>query len=337
MYELPNDRKNVIISEIKQFVSKIIEHEIQIEHINFGKLRSDIYRFPDYESIENYVTKAEKTEEFYKRLKHSAEQMKQYFHETFRNTYKGKTLSLAMSSDSTVEFLDHVLPELGVTATYDKVKFPALSVDYEETADHELMPFSDDLIDRILKLADKIYKFIRANNIYGRAYKINIEPYNFKGRIEDVDWKAVIEERISACDKVIAKKYVVDLFEDGSSELTTMLKVTWDAVFVLMSAPLKKRSYIYRFINADGITEDSPMKEENCIEKLNSIYLSRFKSVIEIISADDFLTDKTEKELFDLYNKMLDLDEYHYMTGTKGDFVAGENEQKLNDLIGLER
>lgn len=37
-----------------------------------------------------------------------------------------------------------------------------------------------------------------------------------------------------------------------------------------------------------------------------------------------FLTRKTESELFELYNKMLDPDVYHYMTGTKGSFVISE-------------
>lgn len=37
-----------------------------------------------------------------------------------------------------------------------------------------------------------------------------------------------------------------------------------------------------------------------------------------------FLTSKTESELFELNNKMLDLDVHHYMTGTNGDFVISE-------------
>lgn len=37
-----------------------------------------------------------------------------------------------------------------------------------------------------------------------------------------------------------------------------------------------------------------------------------------------FLTSKTESELFELYNKMLDLDVHHYMTGTKGGSVISE-------------
>lgn len=43
-----------------------------------------------------------------------------------------------------------------------------------------------------------------------------------------------------------------------------------------------------------------------------------------MINANDFLTSKTESELFELYNKMLDLDVHHYKTGTKGGFVISE-------------
>ena len=86
MYELPNERKSVLIGEITDFVRAIINQKIDIKSVDFGKLDSDIHRFPDYDKIKNHVSKAEKTEEFYKRLQRSAEQMKQYFHDTFRKT-----------------------------------------------------------------------------------------------------------------------------------------------------------------------------------------------------------------------------------------------------------
>ncbi len=66
------------------------------------------------------------------------------------------------------------------------------------------------------------------------------------------------------------------------------------------------------------------MDSKSCAYKLNDIFISRFKPVLEIINANDFLTSKTESELFELYNKMFDLDVYRYMTGTKGGFVIPE-------------
>lgn len=66
------------------------------------------------------------------------------------------------------------------------------------------------------------------------------------------------------------------------------------------------------------------MDSKSCAYKLNDIFISRFKPVLEMINANDFLTSKTESELFELYNKMLDLDVNHYMTDTKGGFVISE-------------
>ena len=56
-----------------------------------------------------------------------------------------------------------------------------------------------------------------------------------------------LKYHLKYCKFLCLKKYVVDIFEDGSEELTAMLKVTWDAVYVLMTAPLKKREYVYTF------------------------------------------------------------------------------------------
>lgn len=66
------------------------------------------------------------------------------------------------------------------------------------------------------------------------------------------------------------------------------------------------------------------MDSKSCAHKLNDIFINRFKPVLEIINANDFLTSKTESELFELYNKMFDPDVHHYMTGTNGDFVISE-------------
>lgn len=59
------------------------------------------------------------------------------------------------------------------------------------------------------------------------------------------------------------------------------------------------------------------MDSKSCAYKLNDIFISRFKLVLEIINANDFLTRKTESKLFDP-------DVHHYMTGTNGDFVISE-------------
>ena len=64
------------------------------------------------------------------------------------------------------------------------------------------------------------------------------------------------------------------------------------------------------------------MDSKSCAHKLNDIFINRFKP--KMINANEFLTDKTESELFELNNKMLNLDVHHYMTGTKDGFVISE-------------
>lgn len=120
MYELPDDRKTVIIREIVQFVNSIIDREIDVAKMNFGELNSDINRFPDYKAIKDHVAKSEKTETFFKRLNHSVDQIYRYFHETFRSTYDSDLLSLKYLSDNTVDFLERVLPELGIRSCKQK-------------------------------------------------------------------------------------------------------------------------------------------------------------------------------------------------------------------------
>ena len=63
-----------------------------------------------------------------------------------------------------------------------------------------------------------------------------------------------------------------------------------------------------------SITDDS-MDSKSCAYKLNDIFISRFKPVLEIINANDFLTSKTGSELLELDESMLDLDVPEDMRG----------------------
>lgn len=58
---------------------------------------------------------------------------------------------------------------------------------------------------------------------------------------------------------MLSKKYVADIFSDGSEELSEMLKALWSAVYLLMAAPIKVRSFAY---NVDGAAGE--MNAESC-------------------------------------------------------------------------
>ena len=334
MFQQPYERREILISEIKKFIDKTINQDIDVKKLNFSGLEKDKKRFPDFRKIYDYVTNAEKTEIFYERLKKSINQMKKYFHETFNKKYTSDNNILENLSDKTADMLEKAMSELGIEIESEKAVFPEIIIEYTESADAELIGIADDLLNKIDRLAEKIFKFIKVNNIYGRAFdkEINIIKIKNISQNDVIYFQKIIAENISECDKIINKKYVVDIFEDGSNEVSEMLKAVWDSIYILMSAPLKKRLYIYIFGENSNVEK---MAENDCNFKLSDIFRKRFISVSNLIHSENFLKDKTENELFELYNKMLDLDIYHYMSGAKGNFVVGCNERKLEELAGL--
>ena len=244
MFPQPYDRSEVIISEIRRFVERIVAQKIDVQSLPFGKLKEDMHRFPSFSKIKTYVSRAEKTEIFYHRLKTSLEQTQQYFHETFCKRYSSKNDTLDMLSDRTSALLKNVLLKLGIEIQWKKAVFPTVTVQYTEVPHQDYIHLADQLLDRIVQLSDKINQFIKANNIYGCAYDQEIEPPKMQKNHTEINWQEVLSKHISACDSILKKKYVIDIFEDGSTELTTMLKVAWDAIFVLLSAPIKKRTLV---------------------------------------------------------------------------------------------
>lgn len=333
MFPQPYDRSEVIIGEIRRFVEKIVAQKIEVQSLSFGKLKEDMHRFPSFSKIKTYVSKAEKTEIFYHRLKTSIEQMQQYFHETFRKHYSSKNDTLDTLSDHTSALLQNVLLKLDIEIQWKKAVFSTVTVQYTEVPHQDYIHLADQLLERIFQLADKMNQFIRANNIYGCAYNQETEPPKMQKNHTEINWQEVLSKHISACDSILKKKYVIDIFEDGSTELTAMLKVAWDAIFVLLSAPIKKTELIYTFDN-DKIHEE--LSAELCNKRLMKIFAAPFHAVIELVQAENFLKDQSEEQLFELYQNMLDLDKHHYMSGKKGNFKIGKWEKKLNALIGLD-
>lgn len=329
MFPQPYDRSEVIISEIRRFVERIVAQKIDVQSLPFGKLKEDMHRFPSFSKIKTYVSRAEKTEIFYHRLKTSLEQTQQYFHETFCKRYSSKNDTLDMLSDRTSALLQSVLLKLGIEIQWKKAVFPTVTVQYTEVPHQDYIHLADQLLDRIVQLSDKINQFIKANNIYGCAYDQEIEPPKMQKNHTEINWQEVLSKHISACDSILKKKYVIDIFEDGSTELTAMLKVAWDDIFVLLSAPIKKRTLVYAF-------DHEELSAEQCNNRLMEIFSDSFHAVMELVQAENFLKDQSEEQLFELYQNMLDLDKHHYMSGTKGNFKIGKWEKKLNALIGLD-
>lgn len=123
---------------------------------------------------------------------------------------------------------------------------------------------------------------------------------------------------------------MVDLLSDGSDELLDMLQTMWYVVEVMMAAPILVKKSVYTF--EDGVTANDDTFEEMILEKLSV----RYADIDASILAPDFLSGKTEKELFELYDKMIGLDSFGLMGINQQNLLKiGESEKKLNELIGL--
>ena len=57
MFPQPYERSEVMIREIRSLADKTIGQEIDVSTLDFGKLRNDIDRFPDFQKIKVYVWK----------------------------------------------------------------------------------------------------------------------------------------------------------------------------------------------------------------------------------------------------------------------------------------
>lgn len=327
MYAMPYNRSEKLKKEILRFIDLVINEPIEISEIYFKGKNEDVNRFPDFKKIQTFVCASGKTEQFYENLKKSLEKIKEHLHTDFHKKYTGSLKQLGEDSKNREEHLVEIMKEFGIEFTAEKLVLQPVSLYYSETPDENLIKLADEILSKCSILLEKIYKFIKANNIYGRVFR-KVYPENSKNK------KVSPEDRLNSVlnelEKIIAKKYVIDIFDDGNAELDNMLKTLWDAVCAVMSAPILEKKCIYTV----GKTND--IAEKECLEILTRLIVDRFQNIAEKINDESFLTDKNEDQLFDLYNKMLDLDWYDVLKLNKGEFKIGTSEKNLKELIGLD-
>ena len=325
MYELPYERRELLREEITRFVSCVISPEILDEDIVFIGKSEDDSRFPDYPKICSFVFSASKTEVFVKRLKDTAQGIKKHFSESFRKKYSADMTGLVLLSERSANQLTDVMAVLGQDMQFEARPVPQVELIHTEIPDDSLTFLSDKICDRLMLLADKLNTFIVRNNAYS-VYKV---PPEIKNDPDKQIGAASLTVCISELDAALAKKYTVDILDDGSEQIAEMLKVFFEAVQLLLRVPIMQTTNIYSLGNGEWIPGEifKPMLSDDLSK--------RFSAAKEIISRRDFLSAETEDSLFALYNKMLELDIYGYMKVSKGNFIVGESEKKLNDLVGL--
>ena len=87
MFELPYERRDKIIEEIKRFISALEVTEIKREDLDFKGKGKDDNRFPDYDKILKYVSSRDRTEDFLNNLLETTEQLKLHFTSEFSKDY----------------------------------------------------------------------------------------------------------------------------------------------------------------------------------------------------------------------------------------------------------
>lgn len=327
MYALPFDRKELLKSEIIRFLDCLTKERVCLTDLIFKNKEKDENRFPGFEKIQNYVCASKKTEIFYERITKSIEQIQKHLHTPFHSTYHAEFKKLIEKSEVIDKLLMKALQELELECQFEKVVFPEIVLDYQEIPDNALLVIADTLLEKLRQLAVKIQKFIKQNNVYGTAYQKKPKRIKLsKGN----NWNYSLEKCSASLDQVLEKKYVVDIFDDGTKELEEMIKTFWNTIFVIFSTPILKKCCIFT------VGKESDMNEDQCLEKLSECMAERFCDVRAIIHSSYFLTHTDEDQLFELYNKMLDLDVYGYMKVNKGTtFQIGKSEKQLSALIGL--
>ena len=330
MFEMPYERKNVLASEINNFISRLEVTTVVREDLIFEGKEKDDARFPDYDKILKYVTSQARTEGFLTNLLETAEQLKLHFTSQFSKTYPISFENL----NGIIKEYDEVLiaaAEIlspGVKIELSDLVWKEASLMYSENQNKYLWFSANELIDLIEKLAKKIVKFIKVNNLYGNNHK-----YHPKKRgdqyTENTEFKDELEDAISKAEGILAKKYVLDIADDGSDELKEMLTCLWNSIELIMCAPLFIKNYDY-------LQESGGVSEKEFLEDLSAKLLERYAEFNASVQKESLFFAKTEDELFELYKQLIALDKFGFLVPAGTTLInIGESEKKLGELIGL--
>ena len=330
MFEMPYERKNVLASEIDNFISRLEVTTVVREDLIFEGKEKDDARFPDYDKILKYVTSQARTEGFLTNLLETAEQLKLHFTSQFSKTYPISFENL----NGIIKEYDEVLiaaAEIlspGVKIELSDLVWEEASLMYSENQNKYLWFSANELIDLIEKLAKKIVKFIKVNNLYGNNHK-----YHPKKRgdqyTENTEFKDELEDAISKAEGILAKKYVLDIADDGSDELKEMLTCLWNSIELIMCAPLFIKNYDY-------LQESGGVSEKEFLEGLSAKLLERYEEFNTAVQKESLFFAKTEDELFELYKQLIALDKFGFLVPAGTTLInIGESEKKLGELIGL--
>ena len=348
MYPAPYDRKQVLANEINRFLQRLQLSEIKTESVSFlrrepsspkeqasgdKKMKvipksKDDERFPDFDRIQGYVCAGKKSEDFFARLNQSLEEIKTHIHTDYQRVYEVDFGDVKSQMEELDAVLEEALRETGLPCELKAAVFPKVVLHYRETPNEGLMDIADELLALLAELSAKVGRFIKVNNIYGTGYQKKMKP-SLK-RLRETDGRTALSNILAAVKQVLSKKYVVDIFSDGSDELEEMLKALWTAICAVMTLPVLKKEYIYRFEDGGEVMGDA------FAGKTAATISERYAKIKSPAIDSDFMAAKDADHLFDLYNKMIQLDSFGFMGVNAAKLTnIGESEKELKRLIGL--
>lgn len=332
MFETPYDRKEKLISEIENFISRLEVTSVIRENIVFEGKEKDDKRFPDYDKILKYVSGKDRTEDFLRNLLETTEQLKLHFTSEFSKTYsvsfKKMDGIIARYDEVLCAAAHEIIPEY--TPELKPVQWNEVSILYTEKQNKYLWFSANELLDLIEKLAKKIAKFIKINNLYGNTHKYHPQKRWNKFSAE-TDYKNEFESAIAEVEKIIAKKYVIDITDDGSFELKEMLTCLWHGIELIMHTPLFIKTFDY-------LTEAGGKNETEFFAETAETLKKRYSVLNDAMNLPSLLGGKSEDDLFELYKGLIRLDKFGFIVPVGTELInIGESEKKLNNLIGLKK
>lgn len=330
MFEMPYERKNVLASEIDNFISCLEGTTIVREYLVFKEKEKDDARFPDYNKILKYVTSQARTEGFLNNLLETVRQLKLHFTAQFSKTYYVSFEKL----NGIIKKYDNVLIAAAeVLSPDEKIELPDLAWEetfllYAESPNEQLRSLANELLDLIENLANKIVRFIKINNLYGNNHKYYPERQGNQ-YTEETEFQNELANAICKVKDILGKRYVLDIADDGSDELKEMLTCLWNSIELIMCAPLIIKHYDY-------LLGTNVISEEELFECLSTKLKERYKDFNTTVQKEPLFFAKTEDELFELYKQLIALDKFGFLVprGTKL-INIGESEKKLGEMIGL--
>lgn len=334
MYKTPYERAETLVSEIRGFIEHLEKNVICIESLSYYRgeddeitKEDDDERFPTFEKIKKYVSFSEKTEIFQKRLKTTISQLHNHIHDNYSQTYDVDFMNIFEEIKTKENTLKKVAELCAIEFSPKEFSNLDVKMSYSESPNNNLIQIADDILEKLDELADKICKFIKQNNMYGVSFAIDKDVCKDITEGSSIE---LLEECLESVVKTIEKKYCIDILSDGTDELEEMLATLWEAIYLIMSLPVISKKYSFT------LKDNSTVTDNEFNDYWYNLIENRYFCLNTLIDSQSFLSDKSENELFSIYENLLNLDTFGYFgMNTDSLLKVGESEKKLVSLIGL--